>query len=256
MDTSSAQSNEQTVAKTKAATAAADSSTTFDSVTTLPEDLVPTGFQVMKFSGHYVRLTEPKSFDWDGFKYAVEQYPDWDLVGVPIDFDKKSISNEELEANPRAGGAFEVPTYSNIGYTDKEGAIVMPKGVEEQALENVLNWMVATLQGIHMEINVNELRATVTNVFTNLEWAHSSGFADFSSTSVGTNSSWEYRTVFGYPRNGDPSRFFSVVCTILLQADIEKESSWWGITTTTTARFHAEIKPGKLLVTKGFRSPV
>ncbi|TFK50722.1 delta-endotoxin CytB [Heliocybe sulcata] len=207
--------------------------------------------QVNKFSGHYVHLTEPKYFDWDGFKYAVESYPGYDLIGVPPDYDMRSIAAEQLGES--TGRSLQVPTYSSA-----EGdAILMPRGIEEQALENVLNWMTATLKDVvGMAINENELRATVTNVFTNLEWAHSSGFADFSSTSVGTNSSWEYRTVFAYPARGDPSRFLSVVTTIYLEANIKEESTWWGIETTTTACFKALIKPGKLLVTKGFKSPV
>ncbi|TFK50724.1 delta-endotoxin CytB [Heliocybe sulcata] len=233
----------------------AASTTPFDSLTKLPSDLMPTGMQVNKFSGYYVHLnTNPRYFDWDGFAYAVNRYSGKDLVGVPIDYQKgASIDTEHEVVVP--GSDFDVVKIKNGAPLDDDAAIHGHVG--EMALAQMLDWMVHELHDkFGVAVNVTELTANIYATFTNLQWAHSNGFADFSGSSTGTNSSWEYRTVYAYPKPGDPSKFLSLVTTIVLAANIQKETSWWGLVSSTRARFYGEIIAGKLLVTKGFRSPV
>ncbi|EPQ55390.1 delta-endotoxin CytB, partial [Gloeophyllum trabeum ATCC 11539] len=188
--------------------------THFDSVTTLPADLVTTGMQVNKFSGHYVEISsDPKWFNWDAFDAAVDNYHGSDFVSIDIDEDRR-------------------------------------------ALPGILDWIVDALHNqLDIQVDESELRANVYSTFTNLQWAHSSGFADFSESSSGTNSSWEYRTVYAYRQPGDADKFFSMVTTIQLEADVESESWWWGLVGSTTATFEATITAEKFGVTKGFKDP-
>ncbi|KZT27159.1 delta-endotoxin CytB [Neolentinus lepideus HHB14362 ss-1] len=209
--------------------------------------------QVNKFSGYYVHLTvNPKYFDWNGFVAAVNNYHGGDLFPVPIQSPKKSGVTLQHGIIP---GSEVVQISSDTSPGDNEALAV--RGAADVALSTILNWMIYILHDVlEIAVNVQELRATVYNTFTNLKWASSSGFADFSSSSSGSNSSWEYRTVYAYPKPGDPTKFLSMVTTIKLEANITTQSSWWGLVSSTTARFYANITAMKLSVTKGFKSPV
>ncbi|THU89954.1 delta-endotoxin CytB, partial [Dendrothele bispora CBS 962.96] len=192
--------------------------TPFDSLSKLRSDLLPTGLQVQKFSGHYVRLdTAIKWFDWHGFFCAISS-------------DKPALGRTDI---PILNRQVEIPVSA------------------------IVNWIVYIFtQVLGVLIDSNEIYATVENTFTNLKWASENGFADFSSSSEGTNSSWEYRLTFASPHPTRPDVFFSLVTTIVLQADIKNESSWWGLVSSTTARFVCTITALKLSVTKGFKDPV
>lgn len=59
-------------------TARANSEAAFDVVIKLREDLRSTSVQILHFTDHYVHL-DPKSFDWSGFKAAIDKYTGSDL---------------------------------------------------------------------------------------------------------------------------------------------------------------------------------
>ena len=103
--------------------------------------------------------------------------------------------------------------------------------------------------------DLKELTATVETTFTNLKTSTESGFADFSNSSTSSNSSYEYRVAFSFPHKSDSSKFHCLVATIILQANIKHESSWWGLVSSTTKDFSATITGMQLEVTKGFISP-
>ncbi|KZT27160.1 hypothetical protein NEOLEDRAFT_1176945 [Neolentinus lepideus HHB14362 ss-1] len=200
----------------------AEDSTPFDSLTKIPSDLVPTGMQVNKFSGHYVHLnTNPRYFDWNGFAYAVNTYSGSDLVGVPIDYQKKNgIDLEHGIVVP--GSNFDVVKIRS-GPTPSEDVSV-EGNVGEMAFAEMLDWMIYQLRDVFgVAVEVAELTANIYATFTNLQWAHSKGFADFSSSSSGKNTSWEYRAVYAYPKAGEPNKFLSIVTTIVLAANIQAE---------------------------------
>ncbi|KAJ4491186.1 hypothetical protein C8J55DRAFT_503588 [Lentinula edodes] len=97
---------------------------------------------------------------------------------------------------------------------------------ELSAVSNIADYIVYFVtQIVGVSIDADAIYATVLNAFTNLEWASESGFADFSSSSTGTNSSWEYRITFSAPYSGSSNTFLSFVSTILLEADIKNRSS-------------------------------
>ncbi|KAJ3853983.1 delta-endotoxin CytB, partial [Lentinula lateritia] len=96
------------------------------------------------------------------------------------------------------------------------------------AVSNIIDYIVYFVtQEVGVSIDANAIYGMVLNAFTNLEWASESGFADFSSSSTGTNSSWEYRITFSETYSGSSNSFLSFVSTILLEADIRNRSSWW-----------------------------
>ncbi|KZT27157.1 volvatoxin A2 precursor [Neolentinus lepideus HHB14362 ss-1] len=196
----------------------------FNEFSKLPENLVPTSLQVLKFSGHYVKLennSEKKWFDWKGFQEAINSYKGDDLT-----FDKfKSNKINQSEA-----------TVSTM--VDKIVAFL------RDALSVALSAK-----------DVIALRANIESTFTNLEEAKERGWADFSSSSSGHNSSWEYRVLFAFPNEDLPNFFYSLVTTIILEADIKEESSWWGLVSSSKKNFSSQIDAMELVVMKGFRDP-
>ncbi|KZT27163.1 hypothetical protein NEOLEDRAFT_1131171 [Neolentinus lepideus HHB14362 ss-1] len=231
----------------------------FNSLSKLPENLVPTAVQVNNFVGHFVHLdANPKYFDWGDFAPAVTQYHRTDLVGVAIDtgnargvkhckIKDSDLDVVEIERDDNASDAPDI-------IPGPFGPIAMPsKGPKEISLDNVLGWVVDTLHDVlHIQIERGELSTTITNVFTNLSWAHDNGF--LSSSSNGSNTAWEYRTVYGYPEEGEQSKFLSMVTSVTLSADVGKVSNL--LMNTTKAHFSSRIKVAKLKVTEGFHSPI
>ncbi|KAF9258003.1 delta-endotoxin CytB, partial [Marasmius fiardii PR-910] len=194
-------------------------STPFDSLSKIDPSLVPTALQISKFAGHYLHIEiDRRWYDWDSFLQAILRYGGDDLVIVPI----------------------EDPPPTNI-----------PIPVTE-----IVDWIAYIITSVvGMPFDRPPVHAIVENAFTNLKWATESGFADFISSSTGTNSSYEYRVQFAAPIGGSSNLFLSFVSTLALEADIKTESSWWGLTSSTKARFVARIVGIKVRVTKGFMDP-
>ncbi|KZT27161.1 hypothetical protein NEOLEDRAFT_1168319 [Neolentinus lepideus HHB14362 ss-1] len=233
--------------------------TTFDSFDKLPEDLASTAAQVNKFAGYYVHLeANHKYFDWDGFAPAVTKYPGKDLVGVSVDTKgargvkhcKVKDSDLDVAEIERDDNASNAPDFVPGPF----GLMPVPgRGPKEISLDNVLGWVVDTLHDVlTVKIEKSELKTTITNVFTNLEWSHSSGF--LSSSSSGSNTAWEYRTVYKYAGDDHPDKFQSMVTSIVLSADVSKVSNL--MLDATKSHFNSHIKVAKLEVIKGFESPV
>ncbi|KIY61619.1 delta-endotoxin CytB [Cylindrobasidium torrendii FP15055 ss-10] len=191
----------------------------FQPFSKLPGSLVPTSLQVMKFSGVYVHIDDDKKwFDWASFKSAVDNYSGDDLA---IDkFKSTTISRSESTVT------------------------VM--------VEKIVNFLRDALAII---IDPKELAATIEATFTNLKEAKSNGWADFSKESSQNNSSWEYRILFAVPNPDLDEWFYSLVTTIKLTADIQEESSWWGLVSSSSKNFSATVDAMELVVQKGFKNP-
>jgi hypothetical protein len=213
----------------------------------ISSDLVPTAIQLSKFAGHYLHIGEPKWFDWDSFLQAALRYSGNDLVVIPRD----QLSGI-LEEGANADGKL-IKGYSDKPVPGKANQPILSRDIPIPVSEMVdwIAWFITVVVGV--DIDRNAIYATVENAFTNLKWASESGFADFSSSSTGTNSSWEYRITFASPYGGD--KFLSFVSTLYLEADIRTESEWWGLVSSTTARFYCQIIGLKFQVTKGFTDP-
>ncbi|KAK1218416.1 hypothetical protein PQX77_018880 [Marasmius sp. AFHP31] len=214
------------------------SSSTFDDLSKVRPDLVPTAMQLSRFAAHHLRLGNPNWFDWESFLQAVLRYNGSDLLLLRPN---QARGQGELIKGDSGEPTHGLPVY--------RGNVAIP-------LTQIVDWIaqfITTVVG--MPINRNEIFTKVEYGFTNLQWASSRGFASFRTSSVGTNSSWEYRITFEAPLPGGGDRFLSFVSTLELAADIRTESSWWGLVSTTRARFTARITGLKFQVTKGFRDP-
>ncbi|KAF8657983.1 hypothetical protein AX16_002143 [Volvariella volvacea WC 439] len=194
--------------------------TVFQPVDTIPEDLIPTSIQVMKMSGKYLKLEHDKAFfDWPGFKNAIDHYS-----GEDLSFDKYDEST--------------------INQQSQEAKLMVDK------IAKFLHDAFAA------SIDMSKLAAIIMNTLTNLEEQSSSGFLQFSTDTVKRNSSWEYRVLFSIPFGEHaPSYFYSLVTTIMITADIEERTGWWGLTSSTKKNFGAEINALELVVKKGFKAP-
>ncbi|KAH9950689.1 delta-endotoxin CytB [Amylocystis lapponica] len=197
-----------------------DPERTFDTFSKLPATLVPTSLQVMKFSGSYVKVEgDKKAFDWSAFKAAIDAYK-----GDNLTFDKfKNTTIVSSEVRVKV-------------MTDKIAKFL--------------------LDALSVVIDITELAATIEATFTNLKKAKENGWADFMKSNNEGNSSWEYRIAFTVPNHDLPTYFYSLVTTIKLVADIKEESSWWGLTSSTSKNFSATIDAMELVVEQGFKSPV
>jgi hypothetical protein len=122
-------------------------------------------------------------------------------------------------------------------------------------VEKISNFL---LESLGAELNASEiegLKANIETTFTNLKTASSNGWASFSSSSNSKNSSWEYRVLFAFPNPDLPTDFYSLVTTIKLEANITEETSWWGLSSSTSKNFSAAVTSAQLVITKGFKDP-
>ncbi|KAL1738635.1 delta-endotoxin CytB [Schizophyllum fasciatum] len=192
----------------------------FQPFSKLPKPLVPTSMQVMKFSGNFVKVTnDVKTFDWAGFKNAVNGYKGDDLT-----FDKF-----------------------------KENTIARSDATVRIMVDKIVKFL---LEALSVVIDADELTATIEATFLNLKSAKSNGWADFSKSRESNNSSWEYRILFAVPNPDLEDYFYSLITTIKLEADIAEESSWWGLVSSSHSNFSATIDSMELVVKEGFRNPL
>jgi len=189
----------------------------------LPEDLIPTSIQVLKFCDIYVKTREDpaqKYFDWAGFLKAVNGY-----------------NGDELA----------LEKYKTTVINQSEATVAT-------MVEKIVTYLKDTL-GISMsESEIAMLKANIERTFTNLKMVKEYGWADFSKSAHGS-SSWEYRMLVVFPNPDLQNYFYSAVTTIKLEADIQEESVWWGLASSTSRNFSAHIDTAELVVKKGFRAP-
>ncbi len=185
----------------------------------IASDLIPTSMQVVKFCGHRVIVKDNhRSLNWADLIVTMNENPP---PGLNLEDEDQNIFNQE-----------KVDISSMV--------------------KRIVDWL-------HTKYNVlpdvNQLREEVLTTFTDLEVANRSGWADFYKSHSGTNSSYEYRVVFGTPHPHTTESFSAVVITILMKADTESESFWWGLEKSTIQNFGAIVTTMKIHVEKGFKDP-
>jgi len=177
----------------------------------------------MKFAGRYIRFGEGGVgwFDWLSFIMAVNNYKGDDLK------------------------------YDNI----KTTTISQSESTVKTMVDKIVEYLVGVLRVDVDAATVNSLTATIQATFTNLKHNSSSGFLDFDTSSSGSNSSWEYRIYFVLPDPNHADSFYSLVTTIVLEANVTTKTEWWGLVSHTSRNFSATIAAMQLVVKKGFRDP-
>lgn len=190
----------------------------FQPFTTLPAEFIPASLQLMKFSEKFVKLDGDKQLlDWRGFKEAVDDYKGNDLS---VDIYDTSNINQHTQA------AHEM--------VDKIARLIHEK--------------------FSASVDLPTLTENVLRTFTNLKvYSENNTFTSFSES----HSSGEYRIIlFGVPDESTHSQFQTLVVTVTITVDIKEESSWFGISETTTKNFGAQIDVARLNVAKSFKSPI
>ncbi|KAK7028207.1 hypothetical protein VNI00_014897 [Paramarasmius palmivorus] len=123
-------------------------------------------------------------------------------------------------------------------------------------VNKIVDFLSAVLSIPLSAVDIAALAKVIMTTFTDLKTAKDNGWADYSSLAPTMNrSSWQYRVQFAFPNPDLPECFYSLVTTIMLEADIEGEFSWWGLTGSTRRNFSAEIDVMQLIVMEGFRDP-
>ncbi|KAJ4501378.1 volvatoxin A2 precursor [Lentinula lateritia] len=199
-----------------------DDPTTFNQFSKLPQNLVMTAVQVMQFSGHFVDLKQPKTFHWDQFLDGINNYKGDDLT-----FDK----------------------YQNNTINQQSATV-------STMVDKIVDFLRVVLSIALTKEDIDALAKNIDTTFRNLRNAKDRGWADFSTSHSSSNSSWEYRVLFAFPNPDLPDFFYSLVTTIKLEADIQEESSWWGLESSTRKNFAATIDAMELVVLRGFKNPL
>ena len=196
--------------------------TKFDVFFKIPGNLLPTSFQVTKFAGTCVKLDDDtRWFDWASFKSAIDNYNGHYLILNKF----------------------------------KNTTITVGKSTVETMVDKIVKFLVETLSVIVDPASIESLTSAIEATFTNLEEKSSKDFLDFTESSDGHTSSWEYRIQLAFSSPDLPEYFYSLVTTIKLEADIVEKSGWWDLTGSTSKNFSATINTMELLVMMGFRNP-
>ncbi|KID93809.1 Delta-endotoxin CytB, partial [Metarhizium majus ARSEF 297] len=184
----------------------------FDAVSELPESLIPTSVQVMQYTGAYVKIETDKDtkqdkrwFDWNSFKTSIDGY-----TGADLTFDK----------------------YKTTTITRSENTV-------KTMVDMIVKFLADALNVDMKENDKKALAYTIEATYTNLNEKSSSGFLDFSKSTDGHNSSWEYRIQFAFPAPGSHNYFYSLVTTIKLEADVSDKSEWFGLVSSSSKSFSA-----------------
>jgi len=189
----------------------------------LPEYLITTSIQVLKLCDRYVGLQKTQKggfFDWEGFKIAVDGYKGDDLA-----FDK----------------------YNN-------NTINQSKATVTTMVDKITALVDLTISVSLSESEIAMLKADIKRTFMNLKMTSEYGWADFSKSTSG-HSSWEYRVLYMFPNPDLPNFLYGEVTTIKLEADIEEQSTWWGLEGSSSNNFAAKVDVMELVVMKGFKDP-
>ncbi|KAK7047260.1 hypothetical protein VNI00_006491 [Paramarasmius palmivorus] len=195
--------------------------TYFHEVFKLPEDLVHSARQVTSFATRFVDTNQPKSFQWQKFLDGINSYK-----GDELAMDKFQ-SNTINQQNA---------TVSTM-------------------VDKIVDYLRAVFGVTLSDDVIGELSANIEKTFTDLKTSQTHGWANSSKSSSSRNS-WQYRLHFAFPNPDLPNYFYSVLATINVEADIEEESSWWGLRSHTQKNFSAAIDAMELIVQKGFEDPV
>ncbi|KAJ3853985.1 delta-endotoxin CytB [Lentinula lateritia] len=217
-----------------------DESTTFNQFSKLPENLVTTAIQVLQFSAHFVDLKEPKTFHWDQFLDGINSYKGM-LINALCLSDRGLLT--------RLGDDLTFDKYQNNTINQQSATVSI-------MVDKIVDFLRVVLSVALSEEDISALSKNIETTFTNLKEAKDNGWADFSTSSSSSNSSWEYRVLFAFPNPDLPDFFYSLVTTIKLEADIQEESSWWGLESSTRKNFAATIDAMELVVLKGFKDPL
>ncbi|KAF9258002.1 delta-endotoxin CytB [Marasmius fiardii PR-910] len=193
----------------------------FDHFSKLPTRRNSTSREVAKFAAHFVDLNGPKSFKWPKFMDSLTAYPDVDL------------------------------TLSKYQDTTL--------GPEEITLREVAHQSVQSLQASSSTVltreDIEAISKVVEGAFTDLKTTKDKGNADFSQSSSGVTSTWEYRIELSFPNPDLDEFFYSILATIKLEANIREESEWYRMTSSEKKVFRIEMDGMELMVMDGFKDP-
>jgi hypothetical protein len=179
--------------------------------------------QVLKYSGRYVESKgdEGLAFNWDNFLSALNNF-----AGDELTFDDAQTQS--------------------INQQDATVGVMVQK---------IADFM---LKVLNVVVDVTTLTTRIESTFLNLKTQSSQGFLQFKKSSSGQNSSWEYRVLFAidpHPENTEGNRFYSLVSSIQIEANISDESGWWGLTRETKNNYSAKITALELVVKDNFKAP-
>lgn len=183
----------------------------------LPGELVPASLQVMKFSSQHLTVDGANSFvDWSGFSKAIKEYKGSDLA---------------------------LDRYEHTSINQQEQTV-------DTMVQSIVSYFADAFSASYEE---KVLKAIITATFCNLKQKKSEGdFLSFGKTGGSNNQAFQYRLVFAVPMENSPSYFYALVTTIKVTADITEESSWWGLSSSTTKNFGVDIDAMELVVQKGY----
>ncbi|KAK7056956.1 hypothetical protein VNI00_002674 [Paramarasmius palmivorus] len=192
----------------------------FDQFSKLPPNLVRTAQEVNSFAAHFVKLGDPKSFEWQKFlTEGINEYNGDDLVMDK--FQSNTINQQDVTV--------------------------------EIMVDKMVAFLKYVLSVVLSEQDIAALTKHIEATFTDLKTAKDNGWADFTKSSSSQSSSWEYRLQLAFPNPDLPDSFYILVTTVKLETDIQ---SWVPpVTSSTRANFSATIDAVQLIVMEGFRDP-
>ncbi|EUC60563.1 hypothetical protein RSOL_352320, partial [Rhizoctonia solani AG-3 Rhs1AP] len=185
----------------------------FDEYGTLPGHLVDPAKQVMKFTGYFLVVTT-QYFDWDKYKTAIDNRPDYNLI---------------------------IEAYESQNITQQNNTV----STMVDRIGDVL-YRVAGSSGFDRDAMTERVKIA----FTSLETQESSGFAYWERS--GSNSAFTYRILFAVPNRYVDTDFYSLVTTVKLTADIYEKSTWFGLSRESRHNFSAQVNTMRLACSKDF----
>ncbi|KAK7032130.1 hypothetical protein VNI00_013304 [Paramarasmius palmivorus] len=214
--------------------------TYFHEIFKLPEDLVHTAQQVTSFAVHFVDINQPRAFQFQRFLDGINNYS-----GKPITL-RSPRTNVDISVH--LGNELTMDKFQSNTVNQQNATV-------STMVDKIVDYLRVVFGVTLSDDIVGELSKNIEETFTDLKTSQTHGWANSSKSSSSRNS-WQYRLHFAFPNPDLPNFFYSGLATINVEADIEEESSWWGLRSNTQKNFSAAIDAMELIVQKGFEDPM
>lgn len=211
-----------------------------------------TGDQILTFIGQRLN-TKTHVFDWKAFKDDIDDYEESDLM-----FDKYKTLTLDQQPTKVSDLATTIAGFF-------KGVLPIEKTTEE--LESIfggalLDWKDKNAKGFAgfalekpKPVDPSTQGSSNSSGGGLLKSLWGGGGKPKPKPVEPVNSSYTYRIVFQIKNPRIESDFYSLVATVKIIADLEKEQDWWKLESTSEKDFGVDITAMELVVTSGFKSP-
>lgn len=226
----------------------------FEQFGELPDTLRPTGKQVLSFVGAHLNANT-HVFDWAALKDDLDDYEETNMTFDKFkNFPLAQKFTKVSDLTSKISEFFQdiLPVQKS---TEELTAIIggALTGFEEKRAKGFASFAIEKEKPKSADSSAQGSSCSSGGLLKSFLGCHDT---PESPTADPVNSSYTYRILFQIKSTRIESDFYSLVSTVKIIADIEKEQDWWKLESTTEKNFGVKITAIELVVTQGFKRTI